>query len=138
MGKQDATSFQSCFKRVPKLHGFRLHAHDRALDLLLLKYPHLVDTIGTGGNMDNLGIEGENGTTIQQHQEWLLTSAPEETDHYKESMVVTAKARQEHIKSLTVQEALNIYPFLKSQTIVVALLEFEIQRGNWLCQSRVG
>ncbi|XP_064465020.1 uncharacterized protein LOC135376445 [Ornithodoros turicata] len=47
-----------------------------------------------------------------------------ESPAYRERLLVTAQARHEHIKTLTVDEALRVYPFLKDEHTL--LLEFEV------------
>ncbi|KAL1479300.1 hypothetical protein MTO96_051964 [Rhipicephalus appendiculatus] len=73
----------------------------------------------------HLIVYGETAESVERHNHWLQVNAASagESD-LRPRLLATAQARHEHLRSLTISEALVLFPFLASEASL--LLEFDI------------
>ncbi|XP_070384961.1 uncharacterized protein [Dermacentor albipictus] len=73
----------------------------------------------------HLVVYGETVESLQRHNEWLQQNAAiAVNDDVRPRLLATAQERHERLRSLTISEALMLYPFLASEASL--LLEFSI------------
>uniref|UniRef100_A0A147BDI2 Uncharacterized protein n=1 Tax=Ixodes ricinus TaxID=34613 RepID=A0A147BDI2_IXORI len=77
-------------------------------------------------NQEHLIVYGETEESLAKHQQWLATTSSTSVDpaHYRERLLATAKERHETLMTMTLTEALSMFPFLASETAL--LMEFEV------------
>ncbi|KAL1442634.1 hypothetical protein MTO96_030686, partial [Rhipicephalus appendiculatus] len=73
----------------------------------------------------HLIIYGETAESVERHNHWLqVNAASADESDLRPRLLATAQARHEHLRSLTISEALLLFPFLASEASL--LLEFDI------------
>ncbi|KAH7979557.1 hypothetical protein HPB49_009869 [Dermacentor silvarum] len=73
----------------------------------------------------HLVVYGETAESVMSHNKWLNESAAiAATDALRPRLLATAQERHERLRSLTISEALVLFPFLASEASL--LLEFDI------------
>ncbi|CAN7987350.1 unnamed protein product [Ixodes hexagonus] len=77
-------------------------------------------------NQEHLIVYGETEESLAKHQQWLATTSSTSVDpaHYRERLLATAKERHETLMTMTLTEAISMFPFLASETAL--LMEFEV------------
>ncbi|KAH7986630.1 hypothetical protein HPB49_025876 [Dermacentor silvarum] len=116
--------FAACFKIAwyPSRQLYRV-----AAERLLSSYPHLADRVGTGNGLDcsHLVTYGETAESLKLHNEWLRNNAGcQDEEAVKPRLRATAKDRHEQLRSLTLSDALLLFPFLATEASL--LVEFNL------------
>ncbi|CAN7977646.1 unnamed protein product [Ixodes persulcatus] len=77
-------------------------------------------------NQEHLIVYGETEESLAKHKQWLATTSSTSVDpaHYRERLLATAKERHETLMTMTLTEALSMFPFLASETAL--LMDFEV------------
>lgn len=71
-------------------------------------------------NQEHLIVYGETEASLSKHEVWLARTPAASVDpaHYRERLLATARERQEKLATMTLTEALKLFPFLCSEEAV--------------------